>query len=183
MVNRSEPHKPYDSKKNGIPKKKEMMAVSLPKKLNLALLKKRYNTPTTTPPSLNENPTQIPKSTDNASYNIPSQKGDDVVKITKFDNAASVPPPIFSNSNNSGGGKKLYDAPSSTSITSSFYSSSVEELSKINFPPPSRQRPFSNITPIKKQVPTPYNFGGKNSKDEFKKKPVIFFIYIYKKYK
>ena len=171
MVNRSEHHKPYDSKKNEIPKKKEMMAVSLPKKLNLALLKKRYNTPTTTPPSLNENPTQIPKSTDNASYNIPSQKGDDVVKITKFDNAASVPPPIFSNSNNSGGGKKLYDAPSSTSITSSFYSSSVEELSKINFPPP-RQRPFSNITPIKKQVPTPYNFGGKNSKDEFKKKPV-----------
>ena len=32
--------------------------------------------------SLNENSTQIPKSTD-----FPSQKGDDIVKITKFDNA------------------------------------------------------------------------------------------------
>ena len=84
---------------------------------------------------------QVSKST---AYNIPSQgdqlvpsqKGDDVtvVKITKFDNANSLPPK-FSNSNAVFGGKKLYDVPSSSSITSSFYSSSVEELSKINFPP------------------------------------------------
>ena len=157
----------YDSKKTGISKKKEMMAVTLPKKLNLALLKKRFPTPQP-PPLLSSSQTQVSKS------KIPSQRGDidaDVVKVTKFHNNV----PKFSNSNATGG-KKLYEVSTSSTIASSFYSSSVEELSKINFPPSKSafSKPISNITPIKKHVPTPYSFGGgrgENTNEGFKKKP------------
>ena len=67
MVDRVK-HKPYvyDSKKTGISKKKEMMPVTLPKKLNLALLKKRFPTPQP-PLSSSQNQTQVSKS------KIPSQ--------------------------------------------------------------------------------------------------------------
>ena len=159
----------YDSKKTGISKKKEMMAsVTLPKKLNLALLKKRFPTPQPPPPLSSSSQNQVSKS------KIPSQRGDidaDVVKVTKFHNNV----PKFANSN-ANGGKKLYEVSTSSTIASSFYSSSVEELSKINFPPSKSafSKPISNITPIKKHVPTPYSFGGgrgENTKEGFKKKP------------
>ena len=169
MVDRVK-HKPYvyDSKKTGISKKKEMMPVTLPKKLNLALLKKRFPTPQPPPPLSSSSQTQVSKS------KIPSQRGDidaDVVKVTKLHNNV----PKFSNSNATGG-KKLYEVSTSSTIASSFYSSSVEELSKINFPPSKSafSKPISNITPIKKHVPTPYFFGGgrgENTKEGFKKKP------------